>query len=257
MTLIEIFILAVIQGLTEWLPVSSSGHLVITQKILGLNLPLVYSVMLHVGTLFVVIIFFWKDILCIIEALIKREFETEEGKLATFIVIGSIPIAIIGLVSHDIVERLFSDLFAVSIALIITAVVIFFSEKRKGNRKMKLLDSLLIGLAQGIALIPGISRSGMTISMGLLRQIEKKTVFKYSFLLSVPAIIGATIMESKDIVTGNIEMAPIFFGVITSMIVGYFSLKILQKIVISEKFHLFGYYCGVVGIVIILLSFFH
>ena len=257
MTLIEIFILAVIQGLTEWLPVSSSGHLVITQKILGLNLPLVYSVMLHVGTLFVVIIFFWKDILCIIEELIKREFETEEGKLATFIVIGSIPIAIIGLVFHDIVERLFSDLFAVSIALIITAVVIFFSEKRKGNRKMKLLDSLLIGLAQGIALIPGISRSGMTISMGLLRQIEKKTVFKYSFLLSVPAIIGATIMESKDIVTGNIEMAPIFFGVITSMIVGYFSLKILQKIVISEKFHLFGYYCGVVGIVIILLSFFH
>ena len=122
---------------------------------------------------------------------------------------------------------------------------------------MKLLDSLLIGLAQGIALIPGISRSGMTISMGLLRQIEKKTVFKYSFLLSVPAIIGATIMESKDIVTGNIEMAPIFFGVITSMIVGYFSLKILQKIVISEKFHLFAYYCGIVGIVLILLSFLH
>ncbi|TET27193.1 MAG: undecaprenyl-diphosphate phosphatase, partial [Candidatus Bathyarchaeum sp.] len=107
-TLIEVLILAVIQGLTEWLPVSSSGHLVITQKVLGLNLPLIYSVMLHVGTLIVVLTVFRKDIINIIKALVKRDFKTDEGKLALFIAVGSVPIAIIGFVFYDLFESLFS-----------------------------------------------------------------------------------------------------------------------------------------------------
>jgi undecaprenyl-diphosphatase len=251
-TLIEVLILAVIQGLTEWLPVSSSGHLVITQTVLGLNLPLIFDVMLHVGTLFVVLIVFRKDILNIIKAVVKRDFETDEGKLALFIVVGSVPIAIIGFLFHDVIESLFSNLLAVGVALIITGSVLFFSEKRIGNKKMGIIDSLLVGLAQGAAIIPGISRSGVTVATGLLRKIDKATAFRYSFLLSVPAVIGATAMQSRDIILGNMDMAPLFLGATISMIVGYISLKLLQKIIMNEKFHLFAYYCWTVGIAIIL-----
>ena len=252
--LIEILILAVIQGLTEWLPVSSSGHLVITQKVLGLNLPLIFDVILHVGTLIVVLTVFRKDILDIIIALVKRDFETEKGKLALLIVVGSVPIAIISLVFYDIFVSLFDNLLAVGLALIITGCVIFFSEKRLGNRKMGFLDSLIIGLAQGVAIIPGVSRSGVTVATGLLRKVDKATAFRYSFLLSVPAVIGATFMASKDLVVGNVDMVPLFLGATVSMIVGYASLKLIKKIVMNEKFHLFAYYCWIVGISIILLT---
>ncbi len=253
-TLTEVFILAVIQGLTEWLPVSSSGHLVITQKLLGLNPPLIFDVMLHVGTLIVVLTVFRKDILDVIKALVKRDFETQEGKLAWLIAVGSIPTAIIGFVFHDIFESLFSNLPAVGLALLITGCVLFFSEKRTGNKKMNTLDSLMIGLAQGIAIIPGISRSGVTVATGLLKKIDKTTTFRYSFLLSAPAIIGATIMESKELTMGNVDLIPLFLGATISMIVGYASLKLLQKIIMNKKLHLFAYYCWTAGITIIFFT---
>jgi undecaprenyl-diphosphatase len=208
--------------------------------------------MLHVGTLIVVLIVFRKDVVDIIKAVAKRDFETEQGKFALLIVVGSIPIGVIGFVFHDVIEPLFSNLLAVGIALIITGSVLFFSEKRIDKRKMGFLDSLLVGFAQGVAIIPGISRSGMTVATGLLRKINQATAFRYSFLLSVPAVLGATVMESRDIVMGNIDLAPLFLGVIISMIVGYGSLKLLHRIVMNEKFHLFAYYCWALGIVIIL-----
>jgi len=256
-TLIEVLILAVVQGLTEWLPVSSSGHLVITQKILGLNPPLIFDVILHVGTLIVILTVFRKDIYAIIKALLKRDFETEEGKLALFIAVGSVPIAIIGFVFYDFLKSLFLNLVAVGLALLITGCVLFVSEKRTGKRKMGILDSLLIGLAQGFAIIPGISRSGVTVATGLLRRVDKATAFKYSFLLSVPAVIGATVMESRELVMGNVDIVPLFLGATVSMIVGYVSLKLLQKIVMNEKMHLFAYYCWTVGLVIVLFTIFH
>jgi undecaprenyl-diphosphatase len=253
-TLIEVFILAVVQGLTEWLPVSSSGHLVITQKILGLNLPLIYSVMLHVGTLIVVLTVFRKDITEIIKALAKRDFETDEGKLALFIAVGSVPIAIVGFVFYDFFKSLFSNLPAVGLALLITGCILFISEKRIGNKKLGILDSLLIGLAQAFTIIPGISRSGITVATGLLQKIDKATAFKYSFLLSVPAIIGATLVESKELALGNVDMVPLLLGATISMIVGYASLKLLQKIVMNEKIHLFAYYCWTIGAAIIIFT---
>jgi len=259
-TLIEVFILAVVQGLTEWLPVSSSGHLVITQKLLGLNLPLIYSVMLHVGTLIVVLVVFRKDILEIIKALVKRDFETEEGKLALFIAVGSVPIAIIGFVFYDFLKSLFSNILAVGLALLITGCVLFFSEKRIGNRKIGTLDSLLIGLAQAFTIIPGVSRSGVTVATGLLRRVDKAIAFKYSFLLSVPAVLGAAVfetimvIESGEFSLANVNMAPLYLGTTISMIVGYASLKLLQKIVMNEKIHLFAYYCWTVGLVITLFT---
>ena len=251
-TLFEAFVLAVFQGLTEWLPVSSSGHLVIIQNILGLNSPLIFVIMLHLGTSIVVIAVFRKDITNTIKALVKGDFKTPEGKFALNIVIGSVPLAIIGIALKDFIESLFSNLLAVSVALIITGCILFISEKRPGNKKMTALDSLLIGIAQAAAIIPGISRSGTTVSTGLLRKIDKTNTFRYSFVLSLPAIMGATIIESKDLIIGNINPIPIVLGVIVSMIVGYASLKLLQKSVMKEKFHLFAYYCWTVGILTVI-----
>ena len=208
-----------------------------------------FDVMLHVGTLFVVLAVFWRDITKIVKALVRLDFKTDEGKLALFIAVGSVPTALIGFFFHDILESFFYNLLVVGIALLITGFVLFVSGIRKNNGKLNYLDSLLIGVAQGVAIIPGISRSGVTIATGLLRKVKKETAFKYSFLLSIPAIIGATIMESRDLAVGNVDAVAMFLGAIISMIVGYISLKFLQKIVMEEKFHLFAYYCWMVGLI--------
>jgi undecaprenyl-diphosphatase len=253
-TYLEIFILAVVQGITEWLPISSSGHLVITQKALGLNLPLIYSVTLHVGTLIVILTVFHKDITKTLKALSKADLKTDEGKLALYIAAGSIPIAIFGFTLYDYLKTLFSSLPAVGTALLITGTILIISEKRKGNKKLDTKNTLLIGLAQAFTIIPGISRSGITVATGLLQKIDKTAAFKYSFLLAVPAIIGATIFEAKELTTANIDLAPLILGATVSMIVGYISLKLLQKIVMNEKFHLFAYYCWTAGAAILIFT---
>ncbi|MCK5563014.1 undecaprenyl-diphosphate phosphatase [Candidatus Bathyarchaeota archaeon] len=251
--MIETIILAVVQGVTEWLPISSSGHLVIVQGWLSPEeLPLIFSVMLHVGTLCAVLLMFWRDIVEILKALVRLDFKTEEGKLALYIAVGSVPTAFIGFLFRDIFESFFHSLFAVGIALLITGSFLYFSERRKNGKELGWLDSLLIGIAQGIAIIPGISRSGATITTGLLRKVEKEKAFRYSFLLSIPAIIGAAVTESMRVNVGDVDVAIMFLGVVISMIVGYVSLKLLLKVVLKEKFHLFAYYCWTVGAIIIL-----
>ncbi len=192
---------------------------------------------------------FWRDILKIVKALVRLDFKTDEGKFALFIAVGSVPTALIGFFFHDIFESFSQNLLVVGVALLITGFVLFVSERRKTDRELSFLDSLLIGTAQGIAITPGISRSGVTIATGLLRRVKKEIAFKYSFLLSVPAIIGATVMESRDLVVSNVDVVALFLGAIISMIVGYVSLKFLQKVVMKERFHLFAYYCWVVGLI--------
>jgi len=195
---------------------------------------------------------FRRDILEILKALIKLDFKTEEGKLALYIAIGSVPTAFIGFIFHDIFESFFHNLFAVGIALLITGSFLYVSERRKNGKELGWLDSLLIGIAQGIAIIPGISRSGATITTGLLRKVEKEKAFRYSFLLSIPAIIGATATESMRVNVGDVDAAVMLLGVIISLVVGYVSLKLLLKVVLREKFHLFAYYCWTVGAIIVL-----
>ena len=194
----------------------------------------------------------------ILKALVRLDFKTEDGKLALFIAVGSIPTALTGYFFHDILESFFYNVLVVGLALVVNGIFLFFSERRGDAKKLDYLDSLLIGIAQGTAIIPGISRSGFTIATGLLRKVEKKTAFTYSFLLSVPAVIGATILEfarvcaSNELAIGGVDTATMLFGVVVSMIIGYISLKLLQKLIMREKFHLFAYYCWIAGIVIIL-----
>lgn len=249
--IINALFLGVIQGITEWLPISSSGHLVIVQEWLGLELPLAFDVMLHMGTLCVIAAVFWRDLVKMARAIAKLDFKTEEGRLALFIAVGSVPAALIGWFFHDVLESLFSNTLAVGIALIVTGLFLLISEDRGGEKKLDWLDSLWIGIAQGVAIIPGISRSGWTIAMGLSRKVEKETAFTYSFLLAIPAIIGATITESNELALGNTDLLALFLGVVISFVVGYVSLKLLRRIVMQEKFHLFAYYCAILGLVVV------
>ena len=262
LSLLETLILAIVQGVTEWLPISSSGHLVVVQQyLLHEPPPLLFDVALHIGTLCVVLVVFWRELMSILKALVRFDFKSEEGKLGVFIAVGSIPTALIGYFFHDVLESFFYNVLVVGMALVVNGVVLFFSELREDGRRVGFLDSLLIGVAQGTAIVPGISRSGLTIATALLRKVEKKTAFAFSFLLSVPAVIGATILESarawasSDLVIGGVDIATMLFGVVVSMIIGYISLKLLQKIVMSKRLHLFGYYCWIAGIAIILYHF--
>lgn len=210
---------------------------------------------LHVGTLCVVLLTFWRDIAEIFKALIRLDFKTDEGKLALYITVGSVPTAIIGVLFHDIFESFFYSLLAVGIALLITGFFLYVSERRKNGKDLSWLDSLLVGIAQGVAIIPGISRSGVTISTGLLRRVKKEKVIRYSFLLSIPAIIGAVVIESMNLTVSNVDTTTLLLGALTSMIVGYASLKLLLKIILKERFHLFAYYCWTVGVILILYHF--
>jgi len=215
-----------------------------------------FDFMLHIGTLCVVLVAFRKDIAKILKAVIRRDFQTDEGKLALFIIVGSIPTAIIGFILDFLFQKQFESLYlnllTVGIALPINGFFLYISQLRRSNKKLNYMDSLLVGIAQGVAIIPGISRSGFTIATGLLRKVKKETAFKYSFLLSIPAVMGATIAESRNLVVSNVDMVTMFLGVITSMVVGYVFLKLLQKIVMKEKFHLFAYYCWIAGLVVII-----
>ncbi len=253
--IIESIFLGLIQGLTEWLPISSSAHLVIAQELLKIKVPLVFDVMLHFGTLLAVLVFFWKDILNILKSIVKLDFKSQTGKLIQYIIIGTIPIIFAGILFHDLVEALFQNLSFVSIALIINGIFLFLTKFSKDKKGMSYTDSLFVGFAQAFALIPGISRSGVTISTGLLRGVKKEYAFKFSFLLSIPAILGANIWElSTSIINNtNLDFTSYLIGMIVSAIIGYLTLKFLFRIFKKENFYLFSVYCIVLGIILILI----
>lgn len=257
--MIAILILAIIQGVTEWLPISSSGHLALAEKYMGLSLPVVFDVVLHVGSLFVVIIVMRLEVLEILKAVAHLDFKSQQGRLALLIVLGSIPTAIIGVVFKSTIESLFSNATAIGIALLVTGVILYASKQRQNQTKsLDSLDAVLIGVAQGVALIPGISRSGTTISTGLSRRIDKQTAFAYSFLLFIPAVIGATVLtagEAQNLNAADVDYVAMALGMITTVIVGYISLRLLRAMVLKGRLHLFAYYCWAVGFVVLLAQF--
>ncbi len=261
MNLIEVFILALIQGITEWLPVSSSGHLALAQLFLGVSAPVLFDIILHLGTLFVILVAFRRDIANILTAFARRDFKTEEGRIGLYVILGSVPTAVIGFVLGDTFEAFFSSSVAIALALVINGFVLYASKlpKKKG-RFLNWLDALLIGTAQGVALIPGISRSGATISTGLLRRVKIEQAFRYSFLLFIPAVIGASLVDGlrewQTLSASDIDFAAIALGLFVTSLVGYAFLWLLRKVVLREKFHWFSYYCWALGFLILLVQFF-
>lgn len=244
--MLKYIILGIIQGLTEFLPVSSSGHLVIMQKVLGITgEEITLSIVLHLGTILALIIFFLGEILNLLRNI----------RWLLLIITVTIITGIIGVGGKVFFETLFKSPKLVAIALILTGIILIMTRKfmtaKRNNVSFK--DAFILGIAQGIAIIPGISRSGITISVLLFRKIDKETSFRFSFLASIPAILGATILEAKNIGFAlNLEFTNFFVGFISSFLTGLLSLWLLKIILKKAKLYYFGYYCILVAIITLL-----
>jgi undecaprenyl-diphosphatase len=256
---IQAIVLGFIQGVTEWLPISSTGHLRIAEQFLGLTLPLLFDVTLHVGTLIIILLFFRKDIKLVLVALVKGDFKSENGKLIPLIIVGTIPTALIGVVFSGTIETVFSSFLPIAGAFLTCGVVLYASKtgtEQKAN--ITYITALAIGAAQGAALIPGLSRSGLTIATALMLGVSREKAFKFSFLLSVPAVIGAlglTLYEQHAVLTlVGVGWTEILVGIAVSLVVSYFALKLLWKALAGKKFYLFAFYCWLIGAALLVLS---
>jgi undecaprenyl-diphosphatase len=261
MSISQSIFLGVIQGLTEFLPISSSGHLVFFQSLFGLREPpIFFDVMLHLGTLLSVVVYFRADIHKIIEGIkstLKRKEENREGaKLFLWIILATIPTGLMGVFFREWFESFFAKPKLVGGMLLITGIVLWITRfsKKEGRplERMAWFDAILIGIAQGFAIIPGISRSGVTISTGLFCDLERELSGKFSFLLSIPAILGATLLEYKKIDT-TLGLGTVFIGTAVAFGVGILALTLLIKIIKMGKIFSFSYYCCGMGVLMIIL----
>lgn len=271
MTFLEAILLGILQGLTEFLPISSSGHLVLAQQFLGLKEPLVFfDVMLHVGTLAAVLVGYREAIgkLAIggVSTLTAPQFWREpqatfrtstELKFISLILLGSIPTGVIAVLFKTELESFFHEVRLVSIMLMLTGVILQLPRLRKREDpegKLKTWHAPLIGIAQGCAITPGISRSGTTISLALFLGIPAKTAAEYSFLLSIPAILGAVVLKIRDVGDTTIPLHIVGAGMLAAFIVGYIALRFLLVVLNRGKFSLFSYYCIALGVVSLLIA---
>ena len=251
--------LGFIQGVTEWLPISSTGHLRIAEGLFGLMLPLLFDVTLHVGTLIIILLFFRKDIKLVLVALVKGDFKSENGRLIPLIIVGTAPTAVIGAFFSSTIETYFSSFLPVAGAFIICGVVLYASKTGTEQKEnITYIAALAIGAAQGVALIPGLSRSGLTIATALMLGLRREKAFKFSFLLSVPAVLGAlglTLCEQQAaLALAEVGVTEIFLGIVVSLVVSYFALKLLWKALAGKKFYLFAFYCWLISVALLMLS---
>lgn len=253
-----IILLGIIQGLSEWLPISSTGHLRLAEFFLGLDLPLIFDVFLHVGTLIVTVLFFKKDLRRILIALIKLDFKSREGMLIPRIIVGSIPTAIIGFVVARLLEDGLHEIMPLPLAFIISGLFVYFSKMGKCMKdQVDYKSAIIIGIAQGLSTIPGLSRSGLTIATALMLGIKREEAFRFSFILSIPAIVGALILtlltQFDALVAVEAGLLDLSVGALTATLVGYASLKFLRRFL--HKFHIFSFYSISLGLLLTLMAF--
>ena len=268
MSIIEAIILGMIQGATEFLPISSSGHLVLLPEIFGwgaADLTLIGIV--HLGTLVAILIYFWRDLWQILTAVLagirSRELMgTTDARLGWLIVIGSVPAVAAGLLLQDFFEQVFATPQAAAFFLLVTAVLLVIGEKMlsgvKSVGQMDWKDAGIIGLFQSLALFPGLSRSGSTIVGGLLRGLDRPTATRFSFLLGIPAFLGAGLLSIKDIVTAPVmpyTTAVYVAGFLAAAVVGYVCIYFLLRWVRSHSLYIFAIYCALLGGGYLLYSF--
>lgn len=259
--LIRIIILGLIQGVTEWLPISSSGHLRIAEKFMGLEPPLLFDITLHVGTLIVVLSFFRGDVKRIFLAFIHLDFKSAEGRLILPLIFGLIPTAILGLILKIMIENLsLLNILTIAFALLICGVILYSVKfSREGYGEINIKKALIVGLAQGIAVVPGLSRSGLTLAAALIMGVKREEAFRFTFLLSIPTIIGAFIitllMDFNALSSAEVTYFEVMAGTVVAMVAGYFSLKALWKIVKRQQLHFFAFYCWILGLLLIISYF--
>ena len=256
MDILHATLLGLIQGLTEFLPVSSSGHLAIAQHFLpGFEQPgLLFDVLLHFATTMAVVIYFRKDIWKLLSCFFRKDpYAMDDRHTFWMIVIGSIPTAVIGLSGKDFFESLFENLLVIGCMLLLTAMLLIVAEKARkqdgrGLAQLKINDALLVGVVQGLAIIPGISRSGSTIASLLLRGVDGEAAAKFSFLLALPAIGGAMLLSLKDLQQiSNGELPAYALGALIAFISGLFAIRWLMNVVRRRRLVGFAIYCLLVG----------
>lgn len=265
MTLLQAIILGIIQGATEFLPISSSGHIILVPWWFGWDVPvdLAFVVATHLGTLLAVLVYFWRDWLDVAKGALKivqtRSFEDPSSKLVGWLIIGTIPVAILGFLLADALENIFYTPIIAAFFLLVTAGLLLLSEylsKRLAAahtlETMKAADVWIIGIAQVLALLPGVSRSGSTIAAGLSRGLSRPDAARFSFLLGTPAILGAGILTLKTLLeTGEMSNQPVVVlaGAISAAIVGYISIAILLNYLRRHRLYIFAAYCAAFGLV--------
>lgn len=270
MTILQAVILGIIQGLSEFIPISSSAHLVIAQSFLGWNIPhqtaFIFDVIIHLGTLISVIIYFRQDLRDIIKAVVnglihKQPFKEFPSRLGWIILLATIPAVIAGLLFKSQVEQTFSQPLSAGIFLSLTAILLLLAD-RLGNRtrqfdKITWTDGVIIGLFQAISLLPGISRSGSAIAGGMLRNLDRQSAARFSFLLSIPAIVGAALFAIIDLLGStnfSIQIPTLFVGLVVSAIIGYLAIRWMLLYLGNHRLYLFALYCLAVSVTVITFS---
>ena len=271
MDIIQAIIIGLVQGLTEFLPVSSSAHLIFAQQALGVaDVGLAFDVLLHVGTLVAVIVYFFNDIVNMIKGFLLSLVDLKDGnfigelkkdpykKLAWLTILATIPIGIVGVLFNDIVESMFMGLTVPAFLLLITGCLLYVSQRMNSGRidvrNISLKEALIMGCGQALAILPGLSRSGTTIAAGLFAGLDKEFAAKFSFILSIPAILGAAVFQLKDLSGGSVEIGACIAGFIVAVISGYLAISVLLKIVREKSLDIFAYYCWIVGIIVLVGS---
>ena len=276
MTYLFSVLMGVLQGVAEFLPISSSGHLALFQHFFGVEnyeeTQMFFTVLLHLGTLISVCVYYWRDVIDMIREFFLgiRDLTVRRvggapppptRRLVKMIIVAPLPLFAI-LPVKGLGEDAMSNVTFVSVALLATGFILFFSDRmargRKNARNATVADALLVGCAQAVGTLPGISRSGITISAGLLRGFDRTFAVRFSFLMSLPAVLGANILSLKDALEAGVdlEMLPIYLvGMVVSGVVGYFAIRLVNLLADKGKFGNFAYYCWVVGLGSLIASF--
>lgn len=248
----QVIVLGALQGLTEFLPVSSSGHLVVVQQWMGISSSniLLYDVFFHAGTLVAVLVYFRRDIW----QLTRYIHKPDNRRLAGWIILGSIPTALMGLLAKDWIETLFHSTRAAGIGLLITALLLALSTRLRVKKPPMWLAALLIGVIQGMAITPGISRSGSTISLALILSLGYAFAFRFSFLLSIPAVGGAFLLELMHMNQPPDSWLIVGIGVMAAALFGLAALWLLERVLQKNRLHYFAVYCVLLGVAVLVFS---
>jgi len=253
MTLFQAVILGIVQGLSEFLPISSSGHLGLTQLLFGIDEHnLFFVIAIHIGTLVPVIVVYWRDIW----EIIRRPFQ----KMTLLLILATIPAVVAGLFFEDRVESALANITFLAFGFTITGLILLFSDRVRKNKKtsdeITKVDAALVGLAQAVAIFPGISRSGSTIAMGLARGINREDAAKFAFLMSIPVILGAVFLQVLHLARGNIVAYDLNFlnlgaGILASGVSGYVAIRFMLAAVKKAKLKYFAYYMLVLALAVV------
>ncbi|MCI5189683.1 MAG: undecaprenyl-diphosphatase UppP [Candidatus Electrothrix sp. AS4_5] len=274
MTLVQAIILGIVQGLTEFIPVSSSGHLVLVPHFLGWQFTkeqaFIFDVLVQWGTLLSVFIYFWQDLTAIARAFVqgivqgifqRKPLVDPDAKMGWYLIVATVPAVVFGLLGKDLIEHAFASAKMTGYFLFLTAILLVIAElagqRSRSMEEITWLDSLLIGFSQVLALLPGVSRSGATIAGGMTRHLDRSAAARFSFLMSVPVMLGAGVLAFKDLAelpTLNDFLLPLLVGFLAALISGYIAIRWLIAYLSKHSLYLFAVYCTVLGLLVLFLG---